>query len=170
MVDKLVKIPFKNRIITIDVSNFDEDINLDELTKIDYSNLYAEIITAPTLLNKIGFWRAQAEDDYLKSKLQLEIFKSGLHQLYRKNLSKTKDSRVTDKEVESSVNIDENYEKENLKVLDNKKNFEILDSLYWAIKDKCKKLDKISESMKLTPDDFEKEIIEGKINSVIINK
>ena len=41
----VVSIPFKNKNINLHFDEFDQDINLDQLTFIDYSNIHAEFLT-----------------------------------------------------------------------------------------------------------------------------
>jgi hypothetical protein len=72
----------------------------------------------------------------------------------------------TKDEVDDALIRDKRYKvkRDNLnRVL---KEADIIDSLYWSAKSKDKKLDTMSA--KLKPEDFEKEILEGTINSVLI--
>ena len=40
--------------IVLIYGDLDEEINVDEITKIDYSNLYGESVTISVILNRIG--------------------------------------------------------------------------------------------------------------------
>ena len=53
--------------------DFEEKINVDDICRIDYMNLYGELVTMPALLNKIGLYKAEVEAMYSKSKVRLEI-------------------------------------------------------------------------------------------------
>ena len=47
----------------------DEEIYLEDITSINYSNLYGEVVTIPALLNKIGEWKAEYERKAREAKL-----------------------------------------------------------------------------------------------------
>ena len=68
------------------------------------------------------------------------------------------DNLVLEKEQESKF--------VRLKLLDVQRDRDYINSLYWSAKSKDDKLNKLSE--KLRPDDFNKEIIEGKLNGISI--
>ena len=52
--------------------NFDEDVDIDSLLKIDYSNLIGELVTFPVILNRFGILLAEAESQVAETKLHLD--------------------------------------------------------------------------------------------------
>ena len=48
---------------------FDEDIDIDQLLKIDYSNILGEMITFPTIVAKFGNMLAEAESEKMITNL-----------------------------------------------------------------------------------------------------
>ena len=58
------------------------------------------------------------------------------------------------------------YKVKQLNLIKIQKNRDMINSWYWAIKSKDEKLNKISE--KLRPEDFESDLLEEKINGVLM--
>ena len=55
--EKIV-ISVQGKTITLTQSDIDSDIDMDEVTQINYSNLYGEMVTVSALLNKLGILKA----------------------------------------------------------------------------------------------------------------
>lgn len=160
-----------DKIYRLHFQEFDQDVDVEGLTQIDYTNIYAELITISSLLNRVGIWKAQAENGYSSSKLEAEIYEAKQAAYYRKDLKRVDGDKVkwpTIKEVDTAVSLDEVVQNHRKKVIRMRKEADYMDALYWAVKDKAKKLDRISERMNLTPEDFNKELIEDSINGILI--
>ena len=162
--NEVVHVHFKNKVIKLHFKEFDDHIDIDELTKIDYSNLYAELITVPALMNRVGLWKAEADNAVAESRLERDIKMAEVASLTRNNSSK----KLTVAEVAEAVTLDPSVQ--NLKRIRIRKGKEAgyLDSLYWAIKSKEQKLNRIGEKMNLSPEEFEKNLIEGTWNGILI--
>ena len=74
MSKEIVQIAFKDKIINLHFEEFDDDIDIDQLTTLNYTNLHAEIVTIPALMNRVGMWKAEAENSYSNFKLDQEIY------------------------------------------------------------------------------------------------
>lgn len=160
-----------NKIFRLHFQQWEEDINIDELTQIDYTNIYAELITIPSLLNRVGIWKAQAENAFSRSKMDSDIEEAKESESQRLKLKRTEGVKVkwpTVKEIENAVTLSEEVQKSKKKVIRRRKDADYIDALYWSVKDKAKKLDRISNNMSLSPEDFEKELISGSINGILI--
>jgi len=171
--DDILKIPFGGKIITLKLSTFEElELDTDSLLRIDYSNLLGEQLTISAAINKVGLLRAQAEEIVNKLKFRCEIFHSELASEARKYRPK-KDSEEaktfkapTIAEVDAVVISNEDYQKRKYEHINAIKNYESLDSVYQAYKDKSRKLDSILN--KLVPTDHEKELVEGVVNGILV--
>lgn len=176
MAKETVKINFNKKIISLKFEEFDSEIDVDELCKIDYSNIYAEFVTISALMNKVGIWMAQSENDFAEAKLDRNIAIAQKANHYRENLVREdqyangtpKTVYPTKDEVDSAVTLDPIIEKHQRRVIRLQKEASYMDSLYWAIKSKEKKLDKLIHGMNITPEGFEKELMEGKWNGIMI--
>ena len=73
---------------------FDIDIDMDELTTVHHWNLIAEILTLPTLLNKINQLKADAESALRRYKLDHDILEAQKTEEYRKSLIEKVDSKT----------------------------------------------------------------------------
>jgi hypothetical protein len=171
---ELIQVPFASKIVTLKIGIFDTDVDTDDLLKIDYSNIMGEILTFPVLLNRIGSLRAEAMDMVANAKMDFAIFEAQLKEEKRRNGVKTqtdakgveKAVRLTADEVEGAVLTDPRWKVKKLDLLAREKNFQYIDSLYWAAKSKDDKLNKLSHSLK--PEEFEQDILEGAVNGILI--
>ena len=176
MAHETVKISFKDKIISLNFEEFDDEIDVDELCKIDYSNLHAEFVTIAALMNKVGIWKAESENDHAEARLARDIYAAETGERLRKSLkSETTDYKgnpkikwATKDEIEDAVLLDKVVQNHYKKVIRLQKEANYMDSLYWAIKSKEMKLNKLIEGMNITPADFERELVEGKWNGIMI--
>ena len=148
---------------------FDAEVDRDDLTFIHYDNLMGEIITVPTLMNRVGILKAEADNALNQTKLAHRILEATKSEHYRKALivkSQEKTKHPTVGAVEDAVILDEEVSSSKRNYYKVMKEAEIMDSLYWAVKAKQQKLNHISQS--ITPADFEKEVLEGTINGILI--
>ena len=166
---EIVPIHFQDKVISLHFTSFEAHIDVDQLTKIDYSNLYAELITVSSLMNRVGMWKAEADNALGEARLQRNIKMAQLGEHYRKILKdKPGVSRVTKDMVDNAITLDISYQDSQKIRLRKGKEAGYLDSLYWAIKSKEGKLNRIGEKMNLSPEEFEKHIVEGTWNGILI--
>jgi len=156
-----------NQVITIKFGNFEDEIDADELCRIDYGNLYGEAVTVSALINRIGILRAEAEFILNQKKLEYEVREAQLRKDERRkaNLNGTK---LTEKALDDIVLLDEGLMVMRNNISKAEKDFKIMEALYYAILSKDKKLNNILKP--LTPEELGNEIIEGKVNGLVINK
>lgn len=167
-------IQFKEKAVALKITEFDTDIDTEQLLKIDYSNIIGEILTFPVIINRIGILRAELQNRLNTEKFDCEVYKAKISEMFRKNKSvkeidakgKEKWKSPTVDQLTNLVLLDEGCQLRNKKVFRVQKDYEFLDALYWAAKDKSKKLDYFGSSLK--PEDMENSIIEGTINGVLI--
>lgn len=155
---------------------YDDGINIDELTSINYSNLYGEAATVSALLNKVGMWKSEAESYYQTKVLERSMFEASLKKQLRReaNLSGGKFTidgesvKLTEKSLEDAVILDVKYQTVSKEIIEAKRDLDMLDSLFWSVQDKSKKLNNILKPV--TPEEFVSELIEGEINLLFIKK
>jgi len=130
------------KVITLIFEDFDENINVDELTKIDYSNLYGEAVTISALLNKIGILKADVEEALEKSKIYLSVYEATCRKNFRREAAenagkcKIKDPmtekddwiKLTEKSIEDFVLLDKGWQVKKKNVAKRKKDLEYVDS------------------------------------------
>ena len=59
--------------VTLVTNGFEERVDIDQLTSINYENLYGEAVTISALLNKVGMLRADAECTMNEKKLERDV-------------------------------------------------------------------------------------------------
>lgn len=165
-----------NRTIVLISPDQDEEIDLEDITTVNYSNLYGEAVTISALLNKIGLLKADYERRAKEAKLDCDVYESELKKNYRKEAQKNggkvyfeeTEVKLTEKGLEELVLLNETYQKLQLEKIDLETKRDKIDALWWAIKSKDSKLNNLLP--KITPKEFAQEIIEEKVNSFIIKK
>jgi hypothetical protein len=170
-----ITIELKNKMVVLKVLPFDTDVNVNDILRIDYSNILGECLTFNVIFNRIANLKAEMQDLVNKSKFQLDIFTAELQEEYRKKLTsygdadakgKTKINKPTKDEVENAVLIDKRFQVKKNNHFELTKNLEYLESLYWSAQNKANLLKSMSD--KLRPEEFSGELLQDTINGVLI--
>lgn len=153
---------------------FDDEIEIETLLKIDYSNLIAEMITFPIIVNRFGLLLADMESAVSEAKLNLEIFEAKKKETLRQSLTEeTSDSKgnlkyvkPTVDELNNAIMKDLAYQTLKKNIIKKQKERDYINSIFWAAKDKSNKLDKLSLSVQ--PGDIDEKFIAKAINGIEI--
>lgn len=168
MEENLIKIPIGDKIIVLKYLDFDTDVDLDAVTKIDYSNLYGEIVTISSLLNRIGILRADVENIYNDFKLELEIFESQKRkQIVRENLA-IGNKKPSEASLADELTIDKEVIAMRKRLNELQRDLNYIEAVYWAIQSKDKKLSVLMKGV--TPEEFAEGIVEGVVNTFYVKK
>lgn len=162
--EKIV-IELKTKMVVLNVLPFDTDINVDDILRIDYSNLIGEILTFPVILNRIMNLKAEMQEIVNQSESDLKAFEAELSEKKR-NLLAQHGGKTTIAEVENAVRQDKSMIEKKRQHFARIKNLDYLDALYWSAQSKSKLLEKISD--KIRPSEFEGELMEDTINGIMI--
>ena len=147
---------------------FDEDIDIDDLLKIDYSNLVGEIVTFPVIVNRFGQMLAEAESQLSEAKLNLEVLEAKTKERLRVNMTSESGKAPTVDALNNAVLQEKSYQAMRLRYIDMQKTRDYLNSIFWTAKDKSNKLDKLSTTIQ--GGDIDDAMIEGKVNNVIVKR
>jgi hypothetical protein len=169
-----ISIELPNKVVVLKLTTFDTDIDTDALTQIQYHNIMGEILTSSTALNRVGNLQAEIDNLVNAAKLDFEIFYAQQSAKKRKELTfeepgpkgVVKVNKPTVAEVEEAVITCPEYKVMKQRQINLVKSKAYVDSLYWSLKDKCDKVNKLTD--KLRPEEFEKELLEDTINGVMI--
>ena len=153
--------------ITLSFKDFDDEVDVDRLLSIDHSNLYGEAVTVPALLNHAGLLKAEAERRFAEKKIESDIFEAELRQRLRREAVSTGD-KMTESSLNEKVESDHGYQIKKKNVIVAKYNLDIIDSLFWSISAKDKKLNNLIKGV--TPKELFEELQEGVINNILIKK
>ena len=165
--ENFVVLHLGNQVVTIKFGKFEDEIDADDLCRIDYGNLYGEALTVSALINRIGILRAESEFILNSKKLEYDVREAQLRKDERRKAN-SDGTKITEKALEDIVLLDEGLIVMRNNVAKAEKDFKIMEALYYAILSKDKKLNNILKP--LTPQELGNEIIEGKVNGLIISK
>lgn len=161
-----IKIPFGEKVVVLKLSNYlDEELDIEELTSIQHHNIMGELLTISVALNRVGLLKAEAEREVSLKKLDLSIYEAQLSDEIR-NEANTKGSKITIAEVASTVLQHKTFQKKKRMLIEAEKGYSYMESIYFAVKDKSRKLDALSS--RLIPQEHEKEIVEGTVNGIML--
>ena len=158
--------PLQGKLAKIHLENWDWDIDLDQILQIRYDNIFGEIITIPVLENRVGRLVSELREYRKREKLLLEIKEAEVLKLFRNKKSSDGAKKPTLKEEEDHLLTDPVIKNLRFKLIRIEKDLEDLEVFYDAVKSKAFKLNNLSKN--ITPEEYEKELIEGKINNVLI--
>lgn len=171
-----ILVHFNDVPVTLQTNGFEDTVDIDRLTSIDYSNLYGEAVTVSALLNKVGLLRAEAERAVSEKKLEKEVYEADMKKGWRREANRNggkftieeEEIKLSEKALDEALLLDEDYQKLCLEYIEAQKNFSVLDALQWSVQDKSKKLNNLLKPV--TPQEFLSELVEGKVNSFLIAK
>ncbi len=171
-----ILVHFNDVPVTLQTNGFEDTVDIDKLTSIDYSNLYGEAVTVSALLNKVGLLRAEAERAVSEKKLEKEVYEADMKKGWRREANRNggkftieeEEIKLSEKALDEALLLDEDYQKLCLEYIEAQKNFSVLDALQWSVQDKSKKLNNLLKPV--TPQEFLNELVEGKVNSFLIAK
>lgn len=163
---KIVKIGDKT--YTLLIKAFDDDVEVDDLLQIDYSNLIGELVTFPVIVNRIGIMLAEAESAVSEKKLNLEVFEAKMKERLRTQLAETNGKAPTVEALNNAVLQEPSYQAMRRGLINAQKTRDYLNSVFWSAKDKSNKLDRLS--LTIQAGDIPEEVLEGRVNSVILRR
>jgi hypothetical protein len=166
MSTKLVQI--KEKTYRFNFEDFEEDVDIDDLLKIDYNNLIGEMITFPVIVNRFGTLLAEAESRVAEMKLNLEVLEAKTKEKIRTEIIEQNGKSPTVEALNNAVLMNTAYQAMKKKLIDVQKTRDYINSAFWAAKDKSNKIDRLS--LTVTNDDVPDSVIEGRVNSVLLKK
>ena len=150
--------------IELEHGNLESTINVDELTTIDTGNIFGEHVTIAAAVNRIGLLKSEIQAKMSLCRLEEKIYVGKYRAERRRDAAN--DSGFFKIRVDNE--IDKEYIRLRTEFIQAEKNFNALDSLYWACQDKSRKLNGLISGT--TPEDFIEGLVEGKVNGILINK
>lgn len=153
------------------------EIDIDQITSIDYSNIYGEVVTCSVLMNKIGFLKAEAEAAHSEIKLSCNIYEASLRKKLRReallnggkvNVDGAGTIKLTESSLDELILLDKGHQEKQKTLIEAKKDLEFMDSIFWSVQSKDRKLNNLTP--KVTPKEFYDELIEGRVNTIMIKK
>ena len=147
---------------------FDEEMDIDALLRIDYTNLIGEMVTFPVIVNRFGNMLAEAESKVAEVKLNIDILEAKLKERLRIELSEANGGKnPTVDALNNSILLDKAYQVMRKKYVETQKQRDYINSIFWSCKDKS---DKISILVKSSDITMNTDLSEAKINNVLVKK
>ena len=149
--------------------DFDEDMDIDSLLKIDYSNIIGELVTFPVIVNRFGNLLAEAESKVSESKLNLEVFEAKTKERLRNELAEANGGKnPTVEALNNALLMNKAYQSLRRQFIEIQKTRDYVNSIFWSAKDKTSKIEKLS--LTVQNGDIPDSVIEGRVNNVLIKK
>lgn len=166
--------------IVLEHDDLSRSINVDDLTSIDTSNIFGEAVTISAAVNRIGLLKAELGKRLAEDKLECKLYEGNFRNRLRREAANSggtfslrvdNDSvkvKITEKALETCFETDPEWIKLKKAFITTERNFNALDSLYWACQDKSRKLNSLVNGT--TPEEFVEGMIEGRVNGILISK
>jgi len=161
------QVTVKDRTYVLKYKDFDEEVELDDILKIDYSNIIGELLTFPIIMNRLGLLLADAEEAVAEAKLNLKVYEAKSKEMHRLELADDKKKPSVD-EVASAVLQDPKFIALSKVLYKKEKMRDYVKSVYWSANDKSSKLDKLS--LQINNGDVDESLIGKKINGIEVRK
>lgn len=153
----------------IKYDDFEDDVDVDDLLKVDYSNLIGELVTFPVILNKFGLLLAEAESNLSEARLSLDVFEAKTKERLRIELTEANKGKApTVEALNNAVTVDRGWQDLKRKHIEAIKVRDYINSIYWAARDKSSKIEKLS--LTVQNEDLPSEVLEGRVNRVLLRK
>lgn len=130
---------------------FEDDIDMDRLTRIDVTNIPAEIITMPVVLNKCGIVLADVTEKFNLAKLDVEITENQLKDKFYTE-AVTVGEKLSEDKCNVKVRNSTIWKVKKKQFISRQKDMEYVNSLYWALKTKNDKIDSMAKMV--SPEDI----------------
>ena len=163
---EIIVIEYNEKKYMLKVMPFDSEIDTEEITGIDISNILGEVLTFPVVMNKLGIIRAEMNRILKQTKVYVDINLAKLNKEAGLALIKLAPKSNTVDNRQTWVVCHPRYLELQEMLIEAERQFEVLDSLYWSAKSKDEKLNKMSHN--LVPSEFELEKLQGVVNRVLI--
>lgn len=166
--------------LTLEFGLIDDVINVDDLTKIDTSNIFGESVTISAAVNRIGLMMSEVGSQLASAKLDCKLYENDFRNKLRAQASKNSGSysilvdgekvsvKLTETGLATCYDSDEEWLKLKKETILLERNHNSLNSLFWAMQEKSRKLNGLISST--TPEEYIAGIIEGKVNGILIGK
>jgi hypothetical protein len=148
--------------IVFKLKEFDNEVEVEDLLKIDYSCIFAEISTFPVLLNRMGILLADCEQALRLSEINLKVFEKKSRNRFRVGFEESGKKWVKDM-IDDEVEKDPTYIAKLTKHYTVQKERDYVNSVFWAMKNKSELLVKLSLTIK--QGDMESFLIENEFRN-----
>lgn len=158
MSTKIVQV--KDKTYRFNFEDFEEDVDIDDLLKIDYDNLIGEMITFPVIVNRFGTLLAEAESKVAEAKLNLEVFEAKTKEKIRIELTEKNGKSPTVEALNNAVLMNSAYQAMKKKLIDTQKTRDYINSAFWSAKDKSDKISILYRNSEISSEEMsEKQIV-----------
>lgn len=162
---KLIEINGKSYKVIIDPVG--EEINTQDLSKIDYSNIIGELLICGTIFNQYANLKAEVDEQVKIKKMELEIFEAQLEEKYKGELA-SQGIKSTINAVDSLVIQNKDLIEKKLTFFKLEKHQQYFDNIYWGLNKKETRLLKMSERLK--PEEFNIDILTQSYKNITLKQ
>lgn len=152
--------------IKVSIWEDQEEIDVDVMLRIDYSNILAEISSFPVILNRLGLLLAEAENRVKEKELELRVFKAKLREQIRNDYADRK-IKTNLNMIDDAKHSDKTYLAKNKVLNKTCKERDYINSIYWSAKAKADLLQKLA--LTVQPGDIDPALIVNTFNGVVIS-
>lgn len=166
MESEITNIHLDKKIAQIIPTSWDYGFNPDSIFEIDPFNIVGELITIPVLVSRLGVLVAEMASFVKKERVRLKFKEAEISKLFRNKESAGGMKKPTVAEMEEHLTLDPVLNNLRLKLIRHEEDLQKLEVLHEAAQKKSFNIGILGRN--LVPKEFEKELVEGTINGVLI--
>lgn len=164
--EETTNIHLDKKIAQIIPTKWDYSFDPDTIFEIDPFNIVGELITIPVLVSRLGVLVAEMAGFVKKQKVRLKFKEAEVSKLFRNKESVSGRKKPTLNEVEEHLTLDPVLNNLRLKLIRHEEDLQKIEVMHEAAQKKSFNIGILGRN--LVPKEFEKELIEGTINGVLI--
>jgi hypothetical protein len=141
--DKVVIKLKGGKLLSLNFTALGDEMEVDELLQIDVQNLIAEMVTFPAIMNKISIMLAESNNEMAEAEVSLRIWQAQAREQIR-NEAVMVGEKMTEQKIEDKMRVKPQYKALKSSFFQKQKYHDVLNSLFWSMKSKDDKLNKLS--------------------------
>jgi len=126
-----------------------DEVDINRIVKIDFSNIPAELVTIPVLLAQFSIYLSELNEKVNLAKLNMEIKEAELSTEFRETYKEETGKELSNEKTKDKVLMSVKFKMVKKLYFMALKDQEIMNGIYWSLKSKDDKLSRLASSMNL---------------------
>jgi hypothetical protein len=126
-----------------------DEVDINRIVKIDFSNIPAELVTIPVLLAQFSIYLSELNEKVNLAKMNMEIAEAELSVEFREAHKEETGKDLSNEKTKDKIMTSAKYKLQRRLYFKAMKDQEIMNGVYWSLKSKDDKLSRLASSMNL---------------------
>jgi hypothetical protein len=127
----------------------EDEIDITRLTKIDFNNIPAELVTIPVLLAEFSIWQSDLNHKMNLAKMRMDVCEGELDVQFREAHKEETGKDLSNEKTKAKVITNGKYKLLKQLYFKASHEYEMITAVFWALRSKDEKLTKLANSMQI---------------------